>query len=350
MLDRWLADLAEGNMEKTASAQFGEALDQLSVQELEALYELSDQKVKEAGWAARGMGALGGGIGGALGGGTAGAGLGGAMGALAAPSDRRAEGFWRGAGRGALLGAGVGGAGGALLAGTGAGVGGRLAREGLESVQRGAPQSMDEAAQLATERLARSRLTGGEKAGLIAGGLGAIGAPIAGAVGGGIHGAQTDPRQPVQRHVVATTKLPKRRKKEKKSHDLRSVIMEKAAADPMSLGRRIVARIGAVGSGQGKQLKEMRGKIRAAKKGAKGPVAEGMEELAAKAPAAHRARYERHLGKHYEKGKQRLIRAGIGTGIAAGTAGAAYGGYRLGKRKESSVDIMKMAALRAAGY
>ena len=50
MLDKWLADLAEDGMEKTASDQFGEALEQLSAQELEAIYELQGEKIDIIPW------------------------------------------------------------------------------------------------------------------------------------------------------------------------------------------------------------------------------------------------------------------------------------------------------------
>lgn len=194
MLDKWLADLAEGSMEKTASDQFGEALEQLSVEELEAIYDLQGEKIKEAGWLGRGLGGAGGAVAGGLGGAGLGAGIGGTMGALYAPPDRHAEGFWQGARRGSELGGAIGALGGGL---TGAGLGGRLASKG------------DIAAAL--------------------GGAGAMGvaAPGAATIGGIRAGQGVSPEQPVI-VVEKPTKSKSKKGKEKKSFDLSQ--MEKDAA------------------------------------------------------------------------------------------------------------------------
>ena len=196
MLDKWLADLAEDGMEKTASDQFGEALEQLSAQELEAIYELQGEKIKEAGWAGRAMGGLGGAMGGALGGAGLGAGAGGAMGALYAPPDRHMEGFWQGARRGAELGAGAGALGGGL---------GWAALGGGGTLR-------------------------GSALGTLGGTLGgsALGS-AAGSVGGGFSGAGVDPAQPTVVVERKTKSRSKKKSKEKKSYDLAAMQMEKDA-------------------------------------------------------------------------------------------------------------------------
>jgi hypothetical protein len=188
MLDKWLEGLCEEGKEKTAADQFKEELDKLSADELELLYTLENEKIKEAqGYLAP---TLRGALGGATTGGLAGASLGGVSGALAAPQGQRLEGLGRGAVSGGLTGAAVGGLGGALL---------------------GQPASRVRALQEAGEDLPSELLTRSEL-GRSIGGYGALLglAPTTVAAG-----------------ILAGKKVEK--KKEKKSYDLRALVKKASA-------------------------------------------------------------------------------------------------------------------------